>query len=165
MKYITTINDVTFEIEIERDGGLLVNGERWEVDFLPFEESSLYSVIMDNHSYEVLVDEDGNNYEVLMQGKLYNVQVLDERAQLLASKRGAPIVETGEISIKSPMPGLIVAVLVSEGQEVRGGQTLIVLESMKMQNELKAPRDGIVQRISVRAGQSVEINKPLITLT
>jgi biotin carboxyl carrier protein len=165
MKYITTINGVTFEIEIQRDGGLLVNGERREVDFLPFEESSLYSVIMDNRSYEALVEEQGNLYEVLMQGQLFNVQVLDERAQLLASKRGAPMVETGEISIKSPMPGLIVALLVSEGQSVAAGQTLVILESMKMQNELKAPRDGTVQRISVQAGQSVEINKPLITLT
>src|SRR4051812_6462073 len=103
MKYITTINGVTFEIEIQRDGGLLVNGERREVDFLPFEESSLYSIIMDNRSYEALVEEQGNLYEVLMQGQLFNVQVLDERAQLLASKRGAPMVETGEISIKSPM--------------------------------------------------------------
>ena len=165
MKYITTINGVTFEIEIQRDGGLLVNGEPREVDFLPFEESSLYSIIMDNRSYEALVEEQGNLYEVLMQGQLFNVQVLDERAQLLASKRGAPMVETGEISIKSPMPGLIVALLVSEGQSVSAGQTLVILESMKMQNELKAPRDGTVQRISVQAGQSVEINKPLITLT
>ena len=73
--------------------------------------------------------------------------------------------DTGELSIKSPMPGLIVAVRSRTGHEVTKGQTVVILESMKMQNELKAPRDGVVQRISVQAGQTVEQNKPLVTLT
>jgi biotin carboxyl carrier protein len=56
-------------------------------------------------------------------------------------------------------------VTVEEGHEVTRGQTVVILESMKMQNELKAPRDGVVQRISVKSGETVEQNKILITLT
>ncbi len=100
-----------------------------------------------------------------MQGRMYTGQVLDERAQLLASRRGGLNADSGEVSIKAPMPGLIVSIPVHEGQEVTKGQTLVILKSMKMQNELKTPRDGIVQRISVQAGQTVEQNKLLITLT
>ncbi len=164
MKYVTTINDTSFEIEILKDGTLTVNGEPREVDFLAL-GPSLYSVIMDNRAYEVVVEEREGNYELLMQGRLYTGDVLDERALLLAARRGGLVSDSGELSIKAPMPGLIVAVTVAEGDEVEKGQTVVILESMKMQNELKAPRSGVVQRISVQAGQSVEQHKLLITLT
>lgn len=164
MKYVTVINDTRFEIEIGSDGSLKVNGEPREVDFLAL-GPSLYSILMDHRSYEMVIEEREGSTEVLMQGRLYTGRVMDERAQLLASRRGGLGVDSGELSIKAPMPGLIIAIPVTEGQEVQQGQTIIVLESMKMQNELKAPRDAIVQRISVQAGQSVEHNKLLITLT
>lgn len=164
MKYVTIINDQRFEIEIQKDGSLLVNGEPRAVDFLAL-DTALFSVIMDNRSYEAVIEEREGTYEVLLGGNLYSGRVLDERALLLATRRGGPDVDTGEISIVAPMPGLIIAVPVEEGQAVQAGQTLVILESMKMQNELRAPRDGVVQRINVEPGQSVEQNKPLITLT
>jgi biotin carboxyl carrier protein len=165
MKYLTTINGTTFDIEIQNDGTLLVNGEKRAVDFLSFGDEALYSIIMDTVSHELLIDERDGEYEILMRGKLYTGTVLDERAQLVASRGSSKMVDSGEISIRAPMPGLIVAVPVQEGQEVKAGQTVVILESMKMQNELKSPRDGIVQRISVESGQSVEQNKLLITIT
>jgi biotin carboxyl carrier protein len=164
MKYVTIINDTRFEIEIGSDGSLRVNGEPREVDFLAL-GPSLYSILMDHRSYEMVIEEREGNTEVLMQGRLYTGQVLDERAQLLASRRGGLAPDSGELSIKAPMPGLIIAIPVAEGQAVQQAQTIIVLESMKMQNELKAPRDATVQRISVQVGQSVEHNKLLVTLT
>src|SRR5690606_29837975 len=129
MKYITTINGVRFVIETQQDGSLLVNGERRKVDFRTFGDSSLYSVIMDNVSHEVLVEERGGKYEVLMRGRLFVADVQDERAQLLSARRGGPEVDSGEISIRAPMPGLVVAIPVSEGQAVKGGETVVVLES------------------------------------
>ena len=165
MKYQTTVNGHEFDVEIDREGNVFVNGKQRHVDFASLGET-LYSVITDNDSHEVLVDETGEgDYEVQMHGRLYDVDVLDERALLLGSRRGGAVSDSGEVSIKAPMPGLIVEVSVTEGQEVAKGETLVVLESMKMQNELKAPRDGVVQRISVDTGQSVEQNKVLITLT
>jgi biotin carboxyl carrier protein len=70
----------------------------------------------------------------------------------------------GEVSIRPPMPGLIVRVPVVEGQTVSKGETLMILESMKMENELKSPRDGTVHRIYVSAGENVEQNKVLVTI-
>jgi biotin carboxyl carrier protein len=164
MKYVTVINDTRFEIEIGNDGSLKVNGDPREVDFLAL-GPSLYSILMDHRSYEMVIEEREGSTEVLMQGRLYTGQVMDERAQLLAARRGTLRVDSGELSIKAPMPGMIVAIPVTEGQEVTKGETIVILESMKMQNELKAPRDAVVQRISVQVGQSVEQNKLLITLT
>jgi biotin carboxyl carrier protein len=163
MKYVTTLNGKTFEIDIDKDGNLLVNGERREVDFLALEES-LFNIVMQNRSYELVIEERDGEYEVLVRGRLYSGEVLDERAQLLRSQRSGSANMSGEISIKSPMPGLVVSILVHEGQTVVQGQTLVVLESMKMQNELKAPREGVVQRISAQPGQTVEQGKLLVTI-
>jgi biotin carboxyl carrier protein len=66
--------------------------------------------------------------------------------------------------LRAPMPGLIVAVPVEDGQKVSRGDVLVILESMKMQNELKAPRDGVVGRIRVHAGDSVEQKKTLLSV-
>jgi biotin carboxyl carrier protein len=163
MKYITTVNGKQFEIEIAEDGSVTVNGEPREVDFLPL-GPSFYSMIMNHASIEAAIEEKRGEYEVLIKGRLYEGSVLDERTQLLLARQGGPLTDTGEVSIRAPMPGLVVDIMVSEGQEVREGQTLVILESMKMQNELKAPRDGVVQRISTEAGQSVEQKRVLVTI-
>ncbi|MBK8026911.1 MAG: acetyl-CoA carboxylase biotin carboxyl carrier protein subunit [Chloroflexi bacterium] len=163
MKYVTIINDKKFEIEIDRAGTVTVNGRVREVDFLPL-AGSLYSILMDNHSYELLVEEREGEVEVQVRGRLYSASVMDERALLLAETRGEIAGEHGEVILKAPMPGLIVAIPVDEGNEVHKGQTIVILESMKMQNELKAPKDGVVQKIHIAQGQSVEQNKPLVTI-
>ncbi len=163
MKYVTIINDQKFEIEIDNNGRVFLNGKERAVDFLPLDEN-LYSIVANNESYEIVVEERDGETQVLMRGKLYSGKVMDERALLMASRAGGLGEDTGEISIRAPMPGLVVAVPVEEGQEVKKGQTVVILESMKMQNELKAPRDGTVHRIGVTAGQSVEQKKVLITI-
>ena len=66
--------------------------------------------------------------------------------------------------LKAPMPGLVVAVPVADGQPVKKGEILLILESMKMQNELKSPRDGTILRVKVKAGDSVEQNQVLLTV-
>jgi biotin carboxyl carrier protein len=74
------------------------------------------------------------------------------------------VTEGGEYHLKAPMPGLVVTISVEEGQEVKKGQVLLILESMKMQNELKSPRDGVVNRIKVKAGESVEQKQALLSV-
>jgi biotin carboxyl carrier protein len=164
VKYITTINDKTFEVDIDKDGGVTVNGEPREVDFLAL-GGSLYSLIMNDQSIAAVIDEQHGTYEVQIGGRQFEAKVLDERSQLMLARTGAGMDESGEIAIKSPMPGLIVSVLIKEGQEIEAGQTMVILESMKMQNELKAPRKGLVVRIHVTAGQTVEQKKTLVTIT
>lgn len=163
MKYVTTVNNKSFEIEIRPDGSLLVNGQKREADFRELGPSQ-YSILSENISHELTIEERDGSVEVLMRGRLYTTKVLDERAQLLASRGGGAAADTGQVTIKSPMPGLIVAVKVEVGQEVTAGQTIVILESMKMQNELKSPRDGVVQTVQAEAGQSVEQNKALVTI-
>lgn len=163
MKYVTMVSGKQFEIEIERDGTILVNGQRREVDFLALGPSQ-YSLLTNMLSHNLVIEEREGEVQVLMRGRLFASKVLDERALLMAQRAGAGLADTGEASIKSPMPGLVVAVSVEVGQTVKAGQTVLILESMKMQNELKAPRDGVIQAVHVTAGQSVEQNKVLVTI-
>lgn len=162
MKYVTIINNEQYEIEIDKDGGVLLNGEPRDVDFLNL-GGSLYSVITQNQSLEVVIDDEDNKIEVMMNGRLYETQVLDERALLMAQRKGGLGNNSGEVN--SPMPGLIVKVSVENDQNVHQGQTVVILESMKMQNELKAPISGTITAIHIEAGQTVDKNALLIEIT
>ncbi|HMM28839.1 MAG: acetyl-CoA carboxylase biotin carboxyl carrier protein subunit [Chloroflexota bacterium] len=164
MKYQATVNGRTFEVEINEDGRVLIDNEPRSIDFCELREGELYSLLVDHLSYEAVVEERDDLYHVLMAGDLYEVKVTDERSRRLASAFMAFGDVSGEVAIRAPMPGLIVRVPVVEGQAVAKGDTVILLESMKMENELKAPRDGTIHRVSVRAGDSVEQNKVLITI-
>lgn len=161
MRYLTIINDKQFEIEILRDGSVMVDGVRVEVDFLELEEN-LHSMIQDTRSVEIAIEEHGGKYEVQMDGRLYEATVLDQRALLMAQRKGGLGAGSGEIH--APMPGLIVDILVKTGDTVEQGQTVIILESMKMQNELKAPRAGKIGTVSVQPKQTVDKGTLLLNI-
>jgi len=165
MRYITTVEGKQFSVEILDEKHVSVDGKTYEVDFESVSGQPVYSLIVDGKSHEAYAAQTDDNWQVLLRGRLYPITVEDEREKRLRTAAGGGVAETGEFHLKAPMPGLVVTIPVSEGQEVKKGQVLLILESMKMQNELKTPRDGIVQRISVQQGQTVEQNKLLVTLT
>ena len=161
MKYVTVVNDQSFEIEIDNDGAILVNGELRDVDFLNL-GGSLYSIITENKSLEAVIDDDEGKIAVMMRGQLFETQVLDERAMLLVQRRGGINVTSGDVN--APMPGLIVMITVELGQKVTQGDTVAILESMKMQNELKSPIAGEVRSIQAEAGQAVDKGDILVEI-
>ncbi|MCL6511553.1 MAG: biotin/lipoyl-binding protein [Anaerolineae bacterium] len=165
MRYLTTIGDKTYTIDINQDGEVVIDGVKRSLDLRSIDDDGLYSLLLDNRSFEALVEEGDGEYRVLINGVLYYAQVADERAKRLAEAAGAFTPTSGEVNIKSPMPGLIVAVPVVEGQKVSKGQVVVVLESMKMENELKAPREGTVSSIKVQPRQAVEQNQVLVVLS
>ena len=164
MKYITTVNDQQFIVEIDQEGQIIVDGQLYEVDFQQLSEGGILSLLLNNHSLEAIVEERENGWEVLIRGELYTVDVQDERAFRLARARGIVAEVTGEAIIKSPMPGLIIDVLVEPNQIVQKGDKVVILESMKMENELRSPRDGVVKHVFVVSGAGVEKNQVLVTI-
>ena len=161
MKYVAIIDDQQYEIDIDEDGKVLINGEPRDVDFLNL-GGSLFSVITENKSLEAVINDDEGPIAVMMGGRLFETQVLDERAMLMMQRRGGQIAGSGEL--RAPMPGLIVEVAAQPGESVEQGQTLVILESMKMQNELKSPIAGVVRSVQVAAGEAVEKNALLVEL-
>ena len=164
MKYITTIEDKQFVVEIIDDKHVNVNGKVYEVDFESVSGQPVYSLIVDGRSHESYVAQEEDTWQVLLRGRLYPVIVEDEREKRLRAAAGGGVAESGEFILKAPMPGLVVAIPVEEGQQVKKGQVILILESMKMQNELKVPRDGTIQRIKVKPGESVEQKQTLLSV-
>src|SRR5690242_21670567 len=164
MRYITTVEDKQFLVEIIDDKHVSVDGKVYEVDFESVNGQPVYSLILDGKSHESYVAAGDQDWQVLIRGRLYPVTVEDEREQRLRSAAGGGVAETGEFRLRAPMPGLVVAVPVSEGQAIQKGQVLLILESMKMQNELKSPRDGTAGRIRVKAGETVEQKQTLLSV-
>lgn len=164
MRYITTVEDKQFVIEIIDEKHLSVDGKVYEVDFESVSGQPVYSLIVDGRSHEGYVAPGDNDWQVLLRGRLFPVTVEDEREKRLRSAAGSGVAETGEFHLKAPMPGLVVAIPVTEGDPVKKGQVLLILESMKMQNELKSPRDGTVGRMRVRAGETVEQKQTLLSV-
>ncbi len=164
MRYLATVGDKVLEIEINAKDQATVDGRRLTIDVCSDAEQPVYSLLVNGRSYEAYVQPTDAGLRVLLQCQLLVVLVQDERQRRLRESFAPPVARTGELSIHAPMAGLIVAVPVEQGQHVARGQDLVILESMKMQNELKAPRDGTVTRVGVRAGESVRQNQVLVTL-
>ncbi|MGQ9794375.1 MAG: biotin/lipoyl-containing protein [Anaerolineae bacterium] len=165
MKYIATIEDKEYVIEINRAGEVMVNGKPHIADMQSIGRSRLFSLLVDGRSYDVYIDEQEERFLLVMQEGIFEVKVEDERTRRLAGLQRVPVAPVGEILIKAPMPGVVVDVLVVGGQEVAAGERVIVLESMKMQNEFKSPRGGTVRSVRVKVGDRVEQNQILITIS
>jgi len=164
MKYIATVEDKQFLVEVIDEKHVSVDGKVYEVDFESVSGQPVYSLIVDGKSHEAYVAQDDEHWQVLIRGRLYPILVEDERERRLRSAAGGGVAETGEFLLRAPMPGLVVTILVEEGQPIQKGQVLLILESMKMQNELKSPRDGTVGRVRVKAGETVEQRQTLLSV-
>lgn len=164
MKYVTTIDNQQFEIEVVDERHIRIGNRLLEVDFESVSGQPVFSLILNGKSFESFVYQSEDDWDVLLRGRQYQVKVEDEREKRLKAAAGGGAAEGGEFHLKAPMPGLVVAVLLEEGQTVKKGQVMLILESMKMQNELKAPRDGITGRVRVKAGESVEQRQTLLSL-
>ncbi|HEY2979559.1 MAG TPA: biotin/lipoyl-containing protein [Anaerolineales bacterium] len=164
MKYIATIEGTEYVVEIIDEKRVRVGDRTLEVNFESVSGQPVYSLIVDGKSYESYIYPGDDNWQVMLRGHLYPVTVEDEREKRLRATAAGGVAEGGEFLLKAPMPGLVVAVPVGEGEQVEKGQVLAVLESMKMQNELKSPRDGVVGRIRVKSGESVEQKQTLLSL-
>ncbi len=163
MKYFASVGGHTFEIEINEEE-VLVDGESITVDLRQSGVSQLYSLLLDGASFEMLVEETPQSHDVTLRGEQFRVQIEDERTRRLNAGRQGPALPQGDLSVRAPIPGMIVKVLVEDGDEIIQDQPLMILEAMKMENEIRAMRSGVVRKVEVTAGQSVEQDAVLIVI-
>jgi biotin carboxyl carrier protein len=164
MKYVTTVDSTTFSVEILDDHRISVDGKEYHVDFTMIGDQPVYSLLINGKSLEAHAVPQEDQWNIILRGKLYEARVEDERARHARALPGAAPTDTGEFFLKSPMPGLVVSIPVEPGQQVEKGATLAILESMKMQNELRAPRAGTVREVRANPGQAVEQKQVLVVL-
>jgi biotin carboxyl carrier protein len=167
MKYYATIDDQTYEIAIDQPGHITVDGAELAADMRLVTGRHLYSLLLNNNSYEIVLDPDGSErslHDVMVGGQRHLVKVQDERSRrLAAADRSVRTVEV-EAPVKAPIPGLVVKVNVVPGQSVGEGETVVIVEAMKMENELRAPRAGQIHDVRVTPGAQVALGQVLVTI-
>lgn len=124
-------------------------------------EPGIYSVLLDGRSYEVRVEAGHGGMFVAIEGRRFAVEVADRRRM---RRKSHGVLAEGRLNVSAPMPGRVVRVLVAEGDAVEAGRGLVVVEAMKMQNEMKAPKAGRVVGLRAREGAVVGAGEVLATI-
>ncbi|MCK4386343.1 MAG: acetyl-CoA carboxylase biotin carboxyl carrier protein subunit [candidate division Zixibacteria bacterium] len=165
MKYIVKVEDKNFQIDItERDGGLKIDldGKPVLADSIEIRGKNHVSFLFNHRSFDLEFSKNQNEVLVFLNGRKYDCLLEDERTLRLKQLGGLKIETKKEKELRSPMPGLVTAIEVKEGDWVVAGQGVIIVEAMKMENELKAKFDGKVKSIKVKEHQAVEKDEVLI---
>ena len=163
MAYIVTVEEKRFKVDLQREGEKFIvytDSDPIEVTVAEAGSRSHLSLIAGNRSYDVTIEDGGL---VSVDGEVFRKRVEDERALQISQlrRRSQRVVEE---SIAAPMPGLVVEVEVKPGDRVKEGEGLVVIEAMKMQNELKAPREGQIKKVLAKKGVPVNGGDTLVVI-
>ena len=168
MKYIVRVPGREYQVEIAGDGPgyrITIDGRSFQVDASNLGDDALLNMILDNESHLAhtrVADARRGLVDVSIAGKYRRLEVLDELAA--ARAHAADKDHQGRFVLAAPMPGLVVALLVKPGDTVQVGQPLVVMEAMKMQNELVSEAPGVVREVRVRLQQAVESGTELVVI-
>ena len=162
MTYDVTVDGKPHQLEIEKaeDGWLCrLDGLEIKVDAV-ITRRDVLSILVDGKSYEIKREQTATDLHMWVGSTRYGVEVRDPRS--LRSRRDGAADEKGPRKVVAPMPGRIVRLLVSEGVAVESGQGIVVVEAMKMQNEIKSPKKGVVLKLAVVEGAAVNAGDVLV---
>jgi biotin carboxyl carrier protein len=168
MAYEINLENRTASIELLNRAGnkmlIAVDDRKYELDVVMVEKG-VYSIIYNGHSYnlELIEGETSKKYIVNSFVRTFNVEIIDAETKYQQSRMKGLELE-GDRNIASPMPGKVVKIPVNVGDNVAAGQTLVIVEAMKMQSEFKASGDHVVSEILVKEGDTVNAHQLLIKL-
>lgn len=165
MKFVATLDGADHHLEAEELSAhelrLKIGERQFEVNVHRVGPSS-YSVLIDNRSFDFEVARDGEELLVASRGGAARVTLVDSARRL--RHPGSRPAAAGKAALKAMMPGRVVNVLVAVGDEVAAHQGLLVVEAMKMENELKSPKAGKIAELHVKPGQTVEKGELLLVV-
>ena len=162
MKYHVVIGDRSVEVDLSGSTPR-VNGHPVEAELVTVPDTPVRHLRLNGDS-QTFAARPGNRrglWHLTVRGRSVVAEVVDERTKAIRAMAGGAEIEAPRVLV-APMPGMVVRVNVEPGQAVTAGQGVIVVEAMKMENELKSPADGVVARVAVTAGQAVEKGALLI---
>jgi biotin carboxyl carrier protein len=162
VRYIVTISGRSLEVEVDGEQ-VLVGGQSHAAALGSAADGLTRQLLIDGRPRTLIIRSSGRGQWMLnVGGDRWEVEVIDERTRHIRSLTGGGERATGPAALRAPMPGLVVRVLVEPGQAVEAGAGLVVLEAMKMENELKASAGGTVSAIRSHAGEAVEKGQVLV---
>ena len=164
MKYFVAISGRTIEVELHA-AGARVDGGDVDAELRELPGTRLRHLLVDGHSLPLIATlAEPGVWDLHVEGARLRAEVVDERTRAIRAMTGQAVAQKGPASIRAPMPGLITRVEVAAGDTVRAGQGVVVIEAMKMENELRADADGIVDQVLVAPGQPVEKGAVLVQM-
>ena len=163
MLYFVTIRGKTVPVDVGT-GEVRLGDKTVSVDLDGIRGTDVRTLLMDGTSYRVVARRDGRSWVVDVGGCHEVAEVIDERMAVILEMTGDPGPSNGAQALRAPMPGLVVRIEVDEADRVEQGQGLIIIEAMKMENELRAEAAARVERIHVSHGDAVEKGQLLIDL-
>ena len=165
MKYFVTSGDTVHEIVVDGEH-VTIDGERIRarVEDIPGTPMQLLTVDARQEKLYARRGSERGSFDIALAGFRFTVEALDERSRVIRELSGAASRAKGPAHLLAPMPGLVVRLHVAEGDRVRVGQALVVMEAMKMENELRASADGVIKRVAVAPGTAVEKGTLLLEL-
>ncbi len=182
MPYISTVNNQPYAviIDAENQQEISIDGQSLNIDWQQLAPLAAdtkgkgglggrYSLLIAGKSYEVYAreinkpDSGGFWYEVVVAGQRFEVHVEDEREKALTGSI-TPVHEAGEAIVRAPMPGLVLGIPFEAGAKVERGQTVVILEAMKMENDLASPKAGTIKEVKVTKGQTVNQGDALVVI-
>ncbi len=163
MLYSVTIGDRTFEVDLGGDTPR-VDGQPIEAELARVPNTPVRHLLADGRSFGLVAKSGASRgaWELHLDGHRFEVEVIDERTRAIRQMTGGGAGAQGPKPVRAPMPGLVVRVAVEPGQSVSAGQGVVIVEAMKMENELKAEAAGVVARIHVQEGQAVDKGAVLV---
>jgi biotin carboxyl carrier protein len=164
--YRLTMQGVAHDVEVTDDGDrsiVRIDGRELQADMHAI-NGSLLSLLLDGRSFEVVAVEHDFGYEIVIGSQSYEIEVDRAEPHGARGERLRGTTEGRGDVLRSPMTGVVIEVVTQAGATVSAGQVLVIVESMKMNNELRSPRDGVVDTVHVQQGERVERNATLVTI-
>ena len=165
MKYLVRVGPAEHEVVLD-GGGVRVDGETVTAHVLPVDGTPMQIAQIDDQVHRVIARRGGarGTYTIWVDGYRFDVEALDERTRAIRDLSASAAPPGGPAPLVAPMPGLIVRVNAQVGDRVKPGQGIVVMEAMKMENELRAQAEGTVKNVLVAPGAAVEKGTVLIEL-
>lgn len=164
-KYDAQIETEVFPIHIDRDDTITLNGITQDAQLEAIDDHGLYSLRLGSKTYDAYVQASDNTYEITVEGQAFTVRITDQDAvrtrgqQQSGASDDQSLAETeSEGAVKSPMTGVLIEVLVNEGDTVESGDGVAILEAMKTENVIRASSSGTVREIQATVGQAMRMD-------
>ena len=165
MKLQVEVDGEAYTLDLYRNGANVefklggvgeISGSASVVEVMP----GLFSVLFKSRSFTTYVSRTGEQLEIVTSGRKHVISIADPRDR----RAGKQITAGGPMEIRAQMPGKVIKLLVAPGDPVETGQGVIIVEAMKMQNEMKSPKNGVVSRIQAQEGATVGMGESLMTI-